>query len=222
MKIGNTAKNSVYLANMKSHTERDRDHPRFHGIRMQAHHVLSAEGVKLSGLGRKIEKCGYDINSLSNLAFIPCTLQGACHLGIQPHRGNHTAVADPENDYDDDDEPLTYHKMVSRKIQELDPHLRKECVGKDEAHLIPKKLDDMSTEVLELIQYKPTKAPLTTIAKHFAPGSPIGCGGVDNVGAVHVGHCPVGRNHLGKQGPKQKKEDIKFVSDGRYRLRTRK
>ena len=118
IKLGNSAKDSKYLKRIKDAIEGDKAHPRHNGVKMQAHHAISAEGMKLSGLGKKIEKFGYDINLLSNLVFIPCTLQGACYLGVQPHRGNHTAVIS-QDDYDDDLEPKNYHKLISSRIKNL-------------------------------------------------------------------------------------------------------
>lgn len=219
-KLGNSAKDSQYLKRIKDAIAHDKDHPRHQGIKMQAHHLISAEGMKRSGLGRKIEKYGYDINLLPNLAFIPCTLQGACHLGVQPHRGNHTALVD-QDDYDDDMEPGNYHDLVARMIKELGLPLNKECSGdgSDQRRLVQSKLDKLSREILNLILKKPRAAPLTEVAKHFNPGNTIGCCGVDAVGH-HKGHrnCPVDRNHRGRQGPGQKAERIEYESNGRYQI----
>ena len=49
---------------------------------MQAHHVLSGEGVRQSKIGARLVKWRYDINTEKNLVFIPSTLQGACYLGV--------------------------------------------------------------------------------------------------------------------------------------------
>jgi hypothetical protein len=124
--------------------------------------------MKHSGLGKKIEKFGYDINLLPNLVFIPCTLQGACYLGVQPHRGNHTAKVD-QDDYDDDSEPKSYHDIVSRKIVALQLPLDKACSGRDDARIqeIQGKLDSLSKDLTNMIQRKPTEAPLTTLPAIF-------------------------------------------------------
>ena len=134
LKLGNTSKNSAYLRNIKNAIEDDKSHPRHNGVLMQAHHIISAKGMSLSNLAKKIEKFGYDINELPNLSFIPCTLQGACHLGVQPHRGNHTARVD-QDDYDDDLEVRDYHKMVAKKIKEL-MHLDDETLPEDLAAVL--------------------------------------------------------------------------------------
>ena len=104
MTAGTIAKSKTYLTTMKVRIAPDALHPRHRGVKMQAHHILSGEGAKLSQMGRKLVGFGYDINTPKNLAFLPCTLQGACYLGIQPHRGNHTAPSDgaDEDDADDD------------------------------------------------------------------------------------------------------------------------
>lgn len=224
IKLGNSSKDSKYLARIKRAIALDPAHPRHphHGVKMQAHHLISAEGMKRSGLGKKLEKFGYDINLLPNLSFIPCTLQGACHLGVQPHRGNHTALVD-QDDYEDDLEPMNYHKMVAKRIKKLDLPLSKECPGdnKTKSETVRNKLDKLSEDILKLIQNSPGAAPLTDIAKHFKPGNHIGCGGVDTV-TLHSGQvtCHTKRSHAGKQGPSQKAEGITYNSDGKYKLKT--
>lgn len=221
LRLGNTSKNSTYLKRIKNAIEHDKDHPRNNGVLMQAHHIISAEGMKRSGLAKKIEKFGYDINELPNLSFIPCTLQGACHLGVQPHRGNHTALVDQE-DYDDDLEPMNYHVMVAKKLRELNLPLDKECPGDDtkKREVVQEKLVKLSKDILGLIQNKPSAAPLTEIAKHFVSGNHIGCGGVDSVKLNKgVTPCPVERNHHRQQAVGQKIENITSKSDGKYMLK---
>jgi hypothetical protein len=220
--LGKSAKDSKYLKRIKDAIEGDATHPRNNGVLMQAHHVISGEGMKRSGLGKKIEKFGYDINLLPNLVFIPCTLQGACYLGVQPHRGNHTAKVD-QDDYDDDSEPKSYHDIVSRKIVALQLPLDKACSGRDDARIqeIQGKLDSLSKDLTNMIQRKPTEAPLTNIARHFSPRNPVGCGGVDSVQS-HKGlqHCAVDRLHRGnRQGPTQRKENIGFRTEQPYKLK---
>jgi len=222
IKLGNTSKDSKYLTRIKNAIALDSAHPRHHGVKMQAHHVISGKGMALSQMGKKLEKFGYDINLLPNLTFIPCTLQGACYLGVQPHRGNHTALVD-EDDYEDDLEPRDYHDMVAKKIKKLELPLDKECPGdhKTKSETVKNKLDKLSKDILALIQNNPSAAPLTDIAKHFNPGNHIGCGGVDTV-KLNSGlvACPSKRGHAGKQGPGQKAEGITYKGDGKYKLKT--
>jgi len=227
LRRGNSAKDSHYLKRIKNAIEGDKAHPRNLGVKMQAHHVISGEGMRLSKLGKKIEKYGYDINLLPNLVFIPCTLQGACYLGVQPHRGNHTALVD-QDDYQDDLEPEDYHDLVGRRVRELDLPLRKECPGDDptKAEVVQTKLDKLSKDLLGLIQNKPSQAPLTEIAEHFGPRG-VGCGGLDSITRAHGLHaCPVERNHFyrgsdgrGSHGPGQKAEKIEYVREGKYKLK---
>jgi hypothetical protein len=220
--LGKSSKDSKYLKRIKDAIEGDKSHPRNNGIKMQAHHAISAEGMKRSGLGKEIEKFGYDINLLPNLVFIPCTLQGACYLGIQPHRGNHTALIN-QDDYDDDLEPMSYHDMVSKLIINLGLPLKKACQGTDDSriHEIRKQLDQLSKLIVLMIQNRPSEAPLTNVARHFSPHNPIGCGGVDSV-TTHLGleKCAVGRNHVGgRRGVKQKSENITYISEKPYKLK---
>lgn len=222
--VGNCSKDSHYLNRIKKAIEDEKGHPRHHGVLMQAHHLISGEGMKLSGLGHKIEEFGYDINLLPNLAFIPCTLQGACYLGVQPHRGNHTAHID-QDDYDDDREPINYHKMVVELLKRLDLPIRNECLGSDarKEEVVREKLNKLSKDILNRIQNSPGSAPLTNIAKHFSINSHIGCGGVDSV-TLHIGltPCSVERFHKNKQSMGQKSENITYVNDGKFKLQTGK
>ena len=221
LKLGNTSKNSAYLRRIKAAIEHDRNHPRHNGVLMQAHHIISAKGMSLTNLAKKIEKFGYDINELANLSFIPCTLQGACYLGVQPHRGNHTALVD-QDDYDDDLEVRDYHKMVAKKVIELRLPLDKECPGNDtkKHNVVQTKLDNLSKDILGLIQHKPGAAPLTEIAKYFTADQSVGCGGVDSVRSNKgFKPCAVERNHLNRQAANQKAENITYKSDGKYSLK---
>lgn len=222
-KIGNSSKNTTYLAMMKGITNYA-THPRMMGVRMQAHHVISGDGVALSGIGERMEKFGYNINLKDNLVFIPCTLQGACYLGVQPHRGNHTAPGkeEPEpdeNDYVDDSEPSSYHKLVAKRLVEAERDFPIKCakkeIGKNKAVDL---LDAVAIAILNLIQDHPTKAPLTSVAEHFVPGKKVGCGGHDSVPILEATPvtCPAGRNHRNKKA--RRGEKILFVSDGKYRL----
>lgn len=220
IKIGNTSKDSKYLARIKTAIEMQLNHPRHHGVKMQAHHAISAKGMELSGFAKRIKEFGYDINLLSNLVFLPCTLQGACYLGVQPHRGNHTALWD-QDEYDDDEHPRGYHDMVAQKIKRLELPISKECAGSGNIKevKIQTKLDDLSKMIVDLIQKKPGKAPLTSVAKYFTPGDLVGCSGVDSI-TLHRGadSCSVSRNHYKNQASRQRSEDMQYKSNGRYTL----
>lgn len=222
---GVTTKDSRYLARIIDATE-SKKHPRHQGIGMQAHHVISVTGMHKSGLADKIRKFGYNINLLENLVFLPCTLQGACHLGVQPHRGNHTAPSDPDF-YQNDVHPRDYHNMVELRLKGLELGLTKSCPGYmggakelEARRKVKNELDELSAKILRLIQNVPTQAPLTTVAASFQPGNPVGCGGVDSTPEhVSTHQCAVGRNHLKRQRkPGQKPENISFESDGKYKL----
>lgn len=220
---GNTSKDSQYLRMMNGRIKAMPSHPKHKGIKMQAHHVISAEAVKLSSLGSKLEEFGYDINLAPNLAFLPCTLQGACHLGIQPHRGDHTALSGrddtEESSYDDDDHPLSYHMLVMRKIQMLKLPISKACTGNDDParSTVTEKMNTLSASILNLICLSPKLARLTSIADHFTIGSHVGCGGVDSIpDHKDAVNCPTGRSHYQQQGPSQRRENIRMNKLGTY------
>lgn len=226
---GVTAKDSKYRRRIMQAVEGDKDHPVHHGIKMHAHHLISATGMHSSGLGPKIKKFGYNINELENLALLPCTLQGACHLGVQPHRGNHTAVID-DDQYKDDEHPKAYHEHVKDRLKDLKMGLTKDCPGylggarEIEARLqVQRQLNELSSEILVDIQLKPRKAPLTRLASNFQPGNTVGCGGADSA-TKHLGlhNCPVGRNHKQAQGEGQRAERITYKATETYQLKVGK
>ena len=70
-------------------------------------------------------------------------------------------------------------------------------------------------------RHQDNAAPLTNIARHFSPRNPVGCGGVDSVSAHQgVEKCAVGRVHVGgRQGAKQKNENIAYESEAPYKLK---
>jgi hypothetical protein len=225
-KAGRTTKDSAYLDRITRAIADDSKHPRHQGVAMQAHHVISATGMHRSKLSDKIRKFGYDINLLENLVFLPSTLQGACHLGVQPHRGNHTAIVERDS-YDDDDHPMDYHDMVAARIRRLELGLTKDCPGYmggakevEARHKVKRQLDELSQEILVDIQKKPRKAPLTKISMFFQTGNPIGCAGTDSTighSADHV--CSVERDHEKRQGPGQRSESITYRSNRTYPLK---
>lgn len=222
---GRTTKDSAYLDRITRAIADDSKHPRHQGVAMQAHHVISATAMHVSGLSEKIRKFGYDINLLENLVFLPSTLQGACHLGVQPHRGNHTAPIERDG-YEDDDHPRSYHDMVSDAIKRLNLGLTRECPGYmggpqelAARHKVKTELDELSAKLLRMIRNLPREAPLTKISAHFQPGNQIGCAGTDSTTRHNFSHaCAVERNHHKSQGPDQRRENITFESDGRYKL----
>jgi hypothetical protein len=209
--LGNVARSHDYLDRIQKNTTvaLKPNHPRHHGIKMQAHHIISVDGVKMSRLGDKLEKLGYDINSLDNLAFIPSTLKGACHLGVQPHRGNHTAETDDETEH-----PQSYHKYVAKRLVEILSSPMKDCPGTGK-NSIKKKMDDLSKSILKEIQESPKRVKLTAMAEFYAPESPVGCGGMNNIPKkgqperTNPAPCPAKRDHQHEEdGSKENSKKI--------------
>lgn len=222
--------NSDYLGSITSNIRKHRGHPRHHNVSMQAHHLISSFAVNdllPTQVRKNIEYFSYNINCLENLVFLPCTLQGACHLGVQLHRGNHTAIGKPNEEdatEDDDDIYRPYHTQVGKRLSAIAPLMKRHCVGeiqKAELHKLSEQicteLNKVSKKVLELIQIAPAVMPLTKLYEFFQPGQVVGCGGVDNIpkgdegDAVHAKRrCAVGRDHFQRQRPGQKEENIKY------------
>ncbi len=181
MAIKSIDKNSQYRTRLLGETKPD--HPIHNGIDMQAHHIISAKGVQLSGLGWKLEGLDYNINNVENLVFIPCTLAGACHLGVQLHRGNHT--------FHDDEHPRSYHVEVSDRIKRLESAIDKRC---EKRKPIQSLIDKESVKILSMINN--FEIPLTSIFRTFRPDSKIGCGNVNNVASHSNELCSASREHF--------------------------
>ncbi len=146
------------------------NHPFNQGIHMDTHHLISAEAVKLSKLGKRLIQKGYDINLLPNLVGFPATLPGACQLRCQLHRGDHTYKRWPGE--------KPYHRHVSSllKSEETRQKILK-CYGKTKGQkgeaAIHKILDPISQDILDLINKvidgRYYKLPLTEISHYFVP-----------------------------------------------------
>ncbi|UTH76600.1 AHH domain-containing protein [Chromobacterium sp. IIBBL 290-4] len=215
-----SARDSKYRKLILRHVALKKEHPIHSGIAMQAHHLISASGVKISMTGNWLEKMGYNINLLPNLALIPSTLQGACHLGVQPHKSGHTIASEMEETDDDDMHPKDYHALVARELRVLKAEIQSLCFGNDQDALnkLNEKMNHLSEKILHKIQTTPHLMRLSAVADYYLPGL-AGCGGVDNIPKREKGEvvqytekhiCTVHRNHYMAQGKGQAKENITY------------
>ena len=219
-----------YLRRIKTATKSMSKHPRKHGIKMQAHHIISAIGVELALKSDDLRQLGYDINDLNNLVFIPCTLQGACHLRTQLHRGDHKkddpfGMPDPDAADSDNDHPPFYHLKIKKKVKNL-------FIEHNLCKSNTKQVQDIMNELSGLLLKKINdfSLHLTAISTNFKSGNE-GCMGVDNVPSekdknyqsLRATKCPVGRDHQLRtdhqhtHGPHQKNEKITYKK-GKYTL----
>jgi len=188
---GSLEREEGYRKKIEDNTMKE-EHPRHQGVEMAAHHVISViAGRKLNEeLKADLVRLGYDINILSNLAFIPSTLKGACHLGVQPHVSGHTLK-------DETGEPI-YHSYVRRAVSVRASVIIKECCPSKAA--VEKLMESVSEDILDKIQKSPVLAPLSSAAKHFVPGYVKGCGNVESVTAHKGDKCRLNFNHLAPEG----------------------
>lgn len=221
---GNDKKNTTFRDDLAEAIEDNLDHPFFNGIHMQAHHIISAKGLKDSGLGGKVKVAGYDINHVKNLVFLPSTLPGACHLGVQPHRGDHKVGIDMaelnferdidedqeeknREDYresvyndDDDDHADDYHDFISIRLKKLNSDVF-ECEGKPSQYsksII--ELNKLSRRTLKKINN--FTIPLSEIGSYFKKGSEYGCGNCINIKEFpEATVCKSDRDHTGETHP---------------------
>lgn len=155
--------------------EMDPSHPTNHGFKMQVHHLLSKQGVKKTGTGEKLKSYGYDINLPGNLVALPCTLEGACHLQVQLHRGNHPTVIDTNDN--DKEHPKGYHIEVTELVEEAYKTISKRCENQGNPG-VQRYMDYHSLLILRRVSS--FDLPLTRVAKAFKRGG-VGCLGTTTV-----------------------------------------
>lgn len=203
-----------YRENVVNAIKTDLNHPFHKGVKMQAHHLISKNAVFLSGLKADLEHLGYDINVKENLTLFPCTLKGACHLKVQLHRGNHTALSEPDLNDDDQDSdlihPATYHAAVVGLLQTIRIERNRGDLCRDSESQIQKDMDELSIAILGMIEAYILK--LTKIANSFMPMKRSGCCNETSVGAAKTKLesaksgaaadpvCDDSRDHRGQEG----------------------
>lgn len=206
-----------YRARIINAVKHDKNHPVNNGVKMQAHHLVSAKGVQLAGMGARLVALGYDINVLENLILLPSTLQGACYLRVQLHRSDHS--------YHDDEHPRSYHEEVKVRLQKLVEFLKScgGCDGSDQDKTrkkVQSRIDKISEKIAEKIGE--FDVPLTRIYAHFKEDSDVGCGNSDSIDG-HSGHrCSVERMHRNHNAVGRKNENITLQMSDAYRLRVGK
>jgi hypothetical protein len=163
------------------------DHPYNLGVSMQAHHLVSKKGMKISNFEIKLKKYGYEIDDIDNLVLIPNEPFDACHMNVQLHRSNHSALNNysfnSQDDKTDDEHPLDYHQVVKKLINFLEPDISHICSLKTspdkKTNLIQALVNDISDQVLTDINS--FKLKLTSIALDFYKDSDIGCSNHNNI-----------------------------------------
>ncbi len=98
-------------------------------------------------------------NLMSNL---PSTLEGACHLGVQVHKGDHKCRG------------YNYHDKVKDSLKSLESEI-KDCSNRD----IIKKIDGIARSILRKINS--FTLPLSTAHKDFHPSKESGCKGCETI-----------------------------------------
>lgn len=206
---GTLDKNSSYRRHLYDRVEKKfkNTHPIFQGIKMQAHHIVSADGVK-NVVGKDLLiNANYNINHVKNLAFIPCTFEGACHLGTQLHRGNHTSTVDSyediEDDYNDDEHPDSYHITVGKLVSRTLKNASKDCIDKKvEVVDLLGEMEDIADEIIELINRFSSDAQLTKAYQTFNTKGElksIGCSNATKMDDHNTKKpCKFLRDHKGK------------------------
>jgi len=169
----------------------DKEHPlKVAGLKMQAHHLISHKGLEDTGLGEKIKKKGYDINTVKNLVFLPSTHQGACHLGVQLHRGNHP------NSGSDKNHPDGYHIQVKKLVNKKSKKINS-CTTGDIKQEVCNMMNKISFEILKRIAAFESTYQLTKIYKSFHPENNDGCKNTSTADKHRssMSYCELNRDH---------------------------
>jgi len=168
-------------------------HPLTHGIIMQAHHLISSKGANNCGtLTKTLVSLNYEINVVNNLVFLPSTLEGACHLSVQVHRGDHKQVMpDGKN----------YHQYIQKAITKKKRRINNCVQNSGKESPIQAVMDKISQRVLNKIAS--FELPLSSIHNNFE--SNLGCCNKKNIGDARKAlklksgapSCSKNNNHYG-------------------------
>jgi len=205
-----------YRKALEANLKNPNSHPINNGVHMQAHHLISEEGIKKFKTILKGRE--YNINVVANMVFIPSTPAAACHMNVQLHRGDHTHVADEHGP--DDEHPVEYHKYIKNILKKLNKKI-KDCEKYSNAD-VQRWLDNES--MIALSRIKQNQLALTAIYRAFYPNSAIGCGNCINVKEheANATPCNQDRNHRGKDNPMFKSSKLRSrltIKKYNYKLR---
>ncbi|REL26927.1 hypothetical protein DXX93_10335 [Thalassotalea euphylliae] len=187
---GTVDKDTKYRDRLQREIMNNDNHPFNNGIHMAAHHLVSKEAVKLAKMRDLLVHKGYNINLVENLVFLPSTLQGACQLRVQLHRGDHTYALP-------DQKP--YHDQVTASIEKIKGQLRK-CTlrTQEDSSEVQQRVDKESVKILKRIAE--FRVPLTSIFRNFKPSSKVGCSNQNEVKECEgsLVRCHHERSHVGQ------------------------
>ncbi|NSY35488.1 hypothetical protein DS891_18280 [Pseudoalteromonas sp. JC28] len=187
---GMVDKDKKYRDRLIANIKHKKDHPFHNGIHMAAHHLISKEAVNVAQLGSLLIHRGYNINLVENLVFLPSTLQGACQLRVQLHRGDHT-YALPKQE--------AYHDQVASGINKIKSDLKK-CTPRTQKDTseIQNILDLESKAILKKVAE--FRVPLSSVFRNFKPSSKIGCSNNNEIDECEeqVTRCNHERKHVGQ------------------------
>jgi hypothetical protein len=186
------------------------DHPIYNGVTMQAHHLLSKQGIEESGLKEDLEHLGYDIDFYKNIVLLPSTLQGACHLNVQVHRGNHGSTHSEAED-DDDQHKIGYHDKVTDLVEQLEDLIDQGKFCEVSKIDLIKSMNIRSNIVLSRI--KKNRLALSTAYRNFGlyNSNGKGCSNQTSISKVTESspHCVMDRIHL-SDGIRISKQDYEL------------
>lgn len=160
---------SKHGENMKKAIADEKKHPKKFGMRMQVHHLISKHSITLisTNIKNALDDKGYDIDDLGNLVSLPNDFQGACHLAVQIHRGDHKKA---KKNLDGHDE--TYHVSVKDL---LDKKFRKGLNDYCDTRSLQKEMNRQSTKILRKINSFKWSLTNKNISDSFLKDALTGC-----------------------------------------------
>jgi len=147
----------------------DNQHPMNCDIPMQIHHLISKKSITNAHLTEDLKQLGYNVNKIGNLVALPSTLQGACHLEVQLHRGNHTTLIDTDDN--DKEHGVAYHDYVEQLVIAVLEDIENDC-GEKGSLSAQRRLNRKSVTILNDIAA--FRLPLSSCYKEFRPNA-SGC-----------------------------------------------
>jgi len=149
---------------------------------MSAHHLISIQGFNESDLKAKvIEYKGYNFNYPKNMVFLPYETAGACHLGVQLHRGDHRVI---------DSEGRNYHAVVAHKLNRAEEEIEK-CDDTPDSTLVAliKLMNRISASMVKSMKFIGDNDPeiyLSSVGANFINGNSVGCANAGTIPTMKI------------------------------------
>ena len=122
-----------------------------------------------------------NINYPKNMIFLPYETAGACHLGVQLHRGDHRVV---------DSEGRNYHDLVADTLNLAQSKINK-CDNTPDSTLVAliKVMNRISAIMVKNMKFIGNNKPdiyLSSVSGNFINGNPVGCANANSIPTMRI------------------------------------